>query len=61
MDPDECYRLWWRAVLAEDREAANEAYFNLRMWLERGGFEPSWSTLARKQFFTYSPRTGRLE
>jgi len=63
MDPNETYRLFCIALLEEDREAAKEAYENLRAWIERGGFEPiKWEThpFARRQFFTFNPRTGQL-
>lgn len=69
MDPNECLMRWARAVLSEDRSEANDAYEDLRSWMERGGFEPSWGerntrgvTLpSRKQFFSYNPLTGRME
>lgn len=66
MDPNATLFEWACAVLSEDRERANEAYENLRMWLERGGFEPEWgntriSAPSRKQFFSYNPSTGHLE
>lgn len=61
VDPNETYRLWWRAVLAEDRDAANEAYFALRAWFDRGGFEPAWGPNGRRQFFTFNPRTGMID
>jgi hypothetical protein len=62
MDPNETYRLFVRALLEEDADAAREAYSNLRAWMERGGFEPDAfsNPLARKQFFMFSRRTGRL-
>lgn len=64
MDPNAALKEWWRAVLEENREAANEAYFNIRSWLERGGFEPDWTKYGqrfRQTFFRYNPRTGRVE
>jgi hypothetical protein len=64
MDPNACLKRWAMAVLNEDRAEANDAYFALRAWIERGGFEPSWGngSPSRKQFFQqYNPRTGRLE
>lgn len=63
MDPNETYRLWCVALLNENAEDAREAYENLRTWIERGGFEPTeWEThpFARRQFFSFDPRTGRL-
>lgn len=63
MDPNETYRLFCIALLEENIDDAKEAYANLRAWLDRGGFEPSaWGTspIARKQFFTFNPRAGRL-
>lgn len=63
MDPNACYKRWWRALLEEDADEAKEAYLALRAWIERGGFEPSAFSdpQARKQFFTFSLSTGRLE
>lgn len=68
MDPNETLWEWACAVLSENRERANDAYFALRDWLERGGFEPAWEGRLRdrglprrKQFFSYDPRTGRME
>ncbi len=63
MDPNETFRMWANAVLAEDREEANEAYNNLRVWLDRGGFEPDAfdNPYTRKQFFRYNPQTGHVE
>mgnify|MGYP006277797969 CR=1 FL=1 len=63
MDPNETYKLFCIALLNEDADEAREAYTNLRVWLERGGFEPmEWSThpFARRQFFTFNVRTGQL-
>jgi len=63
MDPNETYHLWCVAVLNEDADGAREAYASLRAWMERGGFEPlefSTHPFARRQFFTFDPRTGRL-
>ena len=61
MDPTACYKRWWRAVLQEDTDEARAAYHDLRTWLDRGGFEPGWSPAERKQFFTFNPRTGKVE
>lgn len=60
MDPNETLRLLAIALLEEDRDAAREHYENLRTWLERGGFEPAWTHLSRKQFFQFDPSTGML-
>jgi hypothetical protein len=60
MDPNEALRLFAIALLEEDADDAREHYENIRTWLERGGFEPSWSTCSRKQFFTFNPSTGRI-
>jgi hypothetical protein len=63
MDPNETYRLFCVALLNENADDAREAYADLRAWLERDGFEPlefSTHPFARKQFFTFSPQTGRL-
>jgi len=32
-----------------------------RGWLDRGGFEPQWSTEERAAFFRYSPLSGKIE
>jgi hypothetical protein len=60
MDPNTTFKEWQQAVLAEDKLSANEHYNSLRVWLERGGFEPSWNAHGRKQFFLYDPTTGQL-
>lgn len=63
MDPNETYRLWCRALLEEDTEAAKEFYGYLRAWFDKGGFEPAAfevNPLARRQFFQFNPQTGRL-
>jgi len=61
MDPDAAYESWAIAVERGDRSSANEFYNNLRVWIERGGFEPSaWSDhVIRRQFFGYNPRSGK--
>lgn len=63
MDPNATLRMWASAVARGDKYDANEAYNNLRVWIERGGFEPKWGgTLpTRAQFFSYSPRTGKFK
>lgn len=64
MDPNEAYSIFCRALLEEDKDAAREAYANLRVWIERGGFEPlAFEThpIARRQFFQFNPRSGRIE
>lgn len=63
MDPNAAYQAWWRAVLEENASEARNAYEALRGWIEMGGFEPDAfsNTLARKQFFRFSPRTGRID
>lgn len=45
MNPNETLRLFWNAVLKGLRSVAREHYFNLRDWLERGGFEPDWEAI----------------
>lgn len=60
MDPTACYKRWQRALLEEDTDEAKAAYNDIRVWLDRGGFEPSWTPLERKQFFTFNPVTGIL-
>ena len=60
LDPTECYRRFCVALLEEDTDEAREAYNDLRAWLERGGFEPVWTPVQRRQFFTFNPSTGRL-
>jgi hypothetical protein len=61
--PCETYRLFCVALLEENADDARKHYVNLRAWIEHGGFEPvafSTSPLARRQFFTFNPRTGQL-
>lgn len=60
MDPNACYKRWWRALLEENADEAREAYTDLCTWIGRGGFEPSWSKVERAQFFTFSYETGML-
>lgn len=60
MDPQDTLSRWFAAVMAGERETANEHYEALRAWLERGGFEPNWSAAKRKLFFSYNPVTGEL-
>lgn len=62
MDPDQALLDWARAVLAEDREAANDAHENLSRWMRGGGFEPSWGEgmPSRKQFDSYDRATGMI-
>ena len=47
MDPDATYKLWLRTS-GEERDEARE---NLLTWIRNGGFEPAWTSDARKQFF----------
>ncbi len=61
MDPNACLAEWALAMASNDRTEANERYFALRAWLERGGFEPEWSLDTRREFFSYNPRTGTLK
>jgi hypothetical protein len=61
MDPNETLRLLAEALLEKNKYDANEHYFALRAWIERGGFEPAWTSMSRQQFFSqYDPRTGSL-
>lgn len=55
MDPNACYLRWMSAIADEDSEEAAEAYNALRAWLERGGFEPSWTPSERRTFFRLGP------
>lgn len=41
MDPNACLQRFIRA-LKEDLDEAREAYSDLRNWIRRGGFEPTW-------------------
>lgn len=59
MDPTTAYYRWAEAVAEGDRHEANEHYIALRAWLERGGFEPSWTPEDRADFFSYNTRTGQ--
>lgn len=63
MDPNAVLHEWSCAVLSEDRKRANEAYYALRAWLDRGGFEPDFGKngrATRAQFFAYDVNTGRI-
>lgn len=53
MDPEACFALFVEAVHHERVRAAQEAYENLRTWLLRGGFEPTWG-----KHPMYKPRRG---
>lgn len=61
MDPQEALRLLSIALLEENTEAVLEHYWNLKNWMRRGGFEPAWTSLSRRQFDTINPFTGRIE
>lgn len=61
MDPNETLRLMAIALLEENADEAREHYENLQDWFAKGGFEPAWTHMSRKQFFSFNPRTGRLE
>lgn len=61
MDPNETLRLLAIAILEENEREAREHHNNLRVWIERGGFEPLWECMSRTQFFQFNPRTGRIE
>ena len=61
MDPNETLRLLAIAILEENKSEACEHYENLKNWLARGGFEPAWTHMSRRQFFSFNPRTGRIE
>lgn len=43
MDPDATLRLIAEAVADGELTEADEACDDLRVWLQRGGFEPDWS------------------
>lgn len=60
MDPTQAYKDFCRALLEEDASRARESYNAVRVWLDKGGFEPSWTPAERRQFFTFDPSTGRL-
>lgn len=68
MNPNDVLMDWAIAVLQGNRPAANEHYFALRVWMERGGPEPKWGEVvdgwrlpSRQQFFSFNPNTGRIQ
>lgn len=63
MDPNQTYSDWVRALLEENAEAAREAHHALRVWLDRGGFEPVAfdNPLAKRQFTQFDSTEGRLK
>jgi len=58
MDPNACYKRWWRALLEEDRDEAIDAWHDLKEWLDRGGFAPNWGEHGKKQFYQFDTLTG---
>ena len=61
MDPNETLRLMALALLEEDADSAREFHGYLVDWLNRGGFEPAWAHLSKKQFRAFDPATGMLK
>jgi hypothetical protein len=47
VDPDACYRRWVDAKFPSERR---EAWHDLKRWLDRGGFEPAWTALQKRNF-----------
>jgi hypothetical protein len=60
VDPNETLRMLAKALLEEDKDSAREFYGYLKEWLARGGFEPAWTVMSKRQFQTFDPRTGTL-
>lgn len=51
MDPNTTLELIDDAIFDGDREAAREHRANLRTWLSKGGFEPTWNDYPRAARF----------
>lgn len=60
MDPNETLRLMAKALLEEDADAAREFHGYLVSWLAKGGFEPHWTPMSKRQFESFDPATGML-
>ena len=60
MDPNETLRLLGKALLEEDADTAREFHGYLTEWMRRGGFEPAWTHLSKRQFQSFDPATGML-
>jgi hypothetical protein len=54
MDPDATYERWLQAVADGDNEEARYAHSDLMEWLNRGGFEPRWTSSEREQFVDWN-------
>lgn len=48
MDPNACLQSWRDA---ESRTERSHFYHNLRAWLAKGGFEPSWKNDKERSVF----------
>ena len=54
MDPNVCLALFRAAVRNQDWDAAVDHWCDLHGWIiGRGGFEPTWTPLQRKNFFKW--------
>ena len=42
MDPNACLKRFINALKEGDLDETHEAYEDLRNWIRRGGFEPTW-------------------
>lgn len=61
MDPNAAYMAFRAALLAGQTEAAREICRDLKEWLVRGGFEPSWTARQRRHFFEFSSKGARRD
>jgi hypothetical protein len=53
MDPDATYADWLGAVSDGDRAEASASWWNLKDWLNNGGFEPRWTEKERARFMRW--------
>lgn len=58
MDPDACFQRYLDTESSDERQ---DACRDLCQWIDRGGFEPQWSSEERRAFFAYSVEPYRYE
>jgi hypothetical protein len=58
MDPKVTLELFVDAILYGRHNEAKEHYWNLKNWIDRGGFEPDWHEGKKKIFENFDPNTG---
>lgn len=65
MDPNEALRLFWDAIDEHNMLGAREAFYALRVWMNRGGFEPDWTCggrgVTKDDFMRFNPRRGAVD